>query len=92
MSFEASLAGLNPVQRRAVAHQGTPLLLLAGAGSGKTRVVTHRIARLIHEGVEPWRILAVTFTNRAAKEMGERVQALLQEPAGRPPLSPTGPA
>ncbi|MCB9524985.1 MAG: UvrD-helicase domain-containing protein [Myxococcales bacterium] len=86
MSFEASLARLNPVQQRAVAHQGTPLLLLAGAGSGKTRVVTHRIARLIRDGARPWQILAVTFTNRAAKEMGERVEALLGQGGDGEPL------
>ncbi|MDN5929678.1 MAG: DNA helicase PcrA [Pseudonocardia sp.] len=74
----ALLEGLNPRQREAVVHAGSPLLIVAGAGSGKTRVLTHRIAWLLAErDVHPGEVMSITFTNKAAAEMKERVDALI---------------
>ena len=69
--------GLNPAQKEAVYHEGTPLLVIAGAGSGKTKTLVHRVARLVHQGIDPERILLLTFTRKSSEEMLERATKIL---------------
>src|ERR1700709_387646 len=71
------ISGLNDRQKEAVLHKDGPIMIVAGAGSGKTKVLTTRIAHLMFQGVQSWNILALTFTNKAAKEMKERIEKIL---------------
>ena len=74
MTVEEALNSLNPQQREAALYEDGPCLIVAGAGTGKTKTLTTKIAKLIDEGISPYRILAVTFTNKAAGEMRQRVE------------------
>ncbi len=81
MKFRVS--DLNPEQYEAAVHEGGPMLILAGAGTGKTRTITSRIAWLVSQGVDPGGILAVTFTNKAAREMKERIRGMISSEAAK---------
>ena len=83
LSIVNFLVDLNDVQREAAAHMDGPMMVIAGAGSGKTRVLTYRIAHMMTQGVDPFSILALTFTNKAAKEMKQRIGTLVGESEAR---------
>ena len=88
----ANLDGLNPEQREAAETIQGPMLILAGAGTGKTRTITYRVAHMVDQGVSPQHILAVTFTNKAAREMQQRANKLIPKAPARgdgKPLKPT---
>ena len=87
MDIYRAIARLNPRQKEAVLHRDGPLLILAGAGSGKTRVITMRTAFLIHSGISAGSVLAVTFTNKAAREMKDRVKKMVRRGNGTPVIS-----
>ena len=81
--MENILADLSPIQQEAVKHISGPSLIIAGAGSGKTRVLTYKIAYLLMNNVSPNSILALTFTNKAAREMKERIVKVVGKPANK---------
>ena len=78
--MEDYIKQLNPQQQKAVLYTDGPQLVIAGAGSGKTRVLTYKIVHLLAHGYEPWRILALTFTNKAAREMRHRIESIVGAP------------